>query len=201
MYRPQHFKEERTQVLHAAMARIGCAALVSQSLDATQMPLLLDADDGALGTLSGHMARANPHWKSAAGEGLAIFLGPHAYVSPNWYPSKAETGKAVPTWNYITVHARGAIRWIQDADWLRAHGATLSDTHEEGRAQPWAVTDAPASYIDSLVRAIVGFEITIETLEGKWKLSQNRSDADRDGVRAGLVQGGHAEMARLMDQA
>ena len=200
MYIPDAFREDRPDLLQDAMRRIGFATLVTTGLEANHLPMLLQAKDQT-SVLRGHVARANPVWKAGDGAALAIFLGPHAYVSPGWYPSKAETGKAVPTWNYITVHARGAIRWIQDADWLRAHGATLSDTHEEGRAQPWAVTDAPASYIDSLVRAIVGFEITIETLEGKWKLSQNRSDADRDGVRAGLVQGGHAEMARLMDQA
>ena len=196
MYIPDAFREDRPKLLQDAMRLIGFATLVTTGLEANHLPMLFQD-----GVLRGHVARANPVWKAGDGAVLAIFLGPHAYVSPGWYPSKAETGKAVPTWNYITVHARGPVRWIQDADWLRAHVATLSDTHEAGRAQPWAMTDAPAAYIDSLVSAIVGFEITIETLEGKWKLSQNRSDADRDGVRAGLVQGGHADMARLMDQA
>ena len=198
MYRPPHFREERREILHAAMAGIGFAALVSQSLDATQMPLLLDANDGELGTLSGHMARANPHWKNAAGEGLAIFLGPHAYVSPNWYPSKAETGKAVPTWNYITVHARGPIRWIQDADWLRAQVTALSAHHEGPRPDPWKVEDASAGYIDGLVRAIVGFELTIQAIEGKYKLSQNRPEVDQQGVRDAFTREGRDDIARLM---
>jgi transcriptional regulator len=139
-------------------------------------------------------------WKQGAGEALAIFLGPHAYVSPSWYPSKAETGKAVPTWNYLTVHARGSINWIQDGDWLRAHVTALSARHEAGRAEPWAVSDAPASYVDSLLRAIVGFELTIAGIQGKWKLSQNRDAADHAGVREGLAQDGHSDLSRLMDE-
>ena len=197
MYRPQHFKEERTQVLHAAMARIGFAALVSQSLDATQMPLLLDADDGALGTLSGHMARANPHWKSAAGEGLAIFLGPHAYVSPNWYPSKAEHGKQVPTWNYIAVHARGVVTVHDDPAWLRTHLEILTGAHEAARPAPWKVSDAPETYIAAQLKGIVGITLRITALEGNWKLSQNKADADFEGVRAALIAQG-AAVADLM---
>jgi transcriptional regulator len=194
MYVPDHFREDRPDVLQDAIRRIGFATLVTTGMEANHLPMLLQD-----GMLRGHVARANPVWKAGDGAGLAIFLGPHAYVSPSWYPSKAETGKAVPTWNYLTVHARGHIRWIQDAAWLHTHVAGLSDTHETGRAEPWAVTDAPAAYIDSLVRAIVGFEITIESLEGKWKLSQNRSAVDQGGVRDGLQRDGHADMARLMD--
>lgn len=194
MYVPDHFREDRPDVLQDAIRRIGFATLITTGMEANHLPMLLQD-----GLLRGHVARANPVWKSGEGAALAIFLGPHAYVSPGWYPRKAETGKAVPTWNYLTVHARGHIRWIQDAAWLHAHVGSLSDTHEAGRAEPWAVTDAPAAYIDSLVRAIVGFEICIETLEGKWKLSQNRSEADRDGVRDGLARVDHADMARLMD--
>jgi transcriptional regulator len=194
MYVPDHFREDRPDVLQDAVRRIGFATLITTGMDANHLPMLLQD-----GMLRGHVARANPVWKAGDDEALAIFLGPHAYVSPGWYPSKAETGKVVPTWNYLTVHARGAIRWIQDADWLRAHVDALSDAHEAGRAEPWAVADAPTAYIDSLVRAIVGFEIAIETLEGKWKLSQNRSDPDREGVRDNLVRDGHAELARLMD--
>ena len=132
-----------------------------------------------------------------------MFLGPHAYISPSWYPSKAETGKAVPTCNFITVHARGPIARFDDADWLRRHVGALTrmheaGTHEAGRARPWAVEDAPGDYIDGMLRAIVGFELTITRLEGKWKLSQNRSAADIEGVRRGLAQEGDDEMARLM---
>jgi len=195
MYVPDHFREDRPDVLHDAVRRIGFATLVTQGLDANHLPMLLQD-----GVLRGHVARANPVWKAGAGEALAIFLGPHAYVSPNWYPSKAETGKAVPTWNYITVHARGTIAWIQDADWLRAHVTALSETHERPRENPWSVGDAPASYVDAMLRAIVGFELAVTDIQGKWKLSQNRDDADRAGVRDGLLKDGNADLSRLMDQ-
>ena len=199
MYIPDHFREDRPDVLHDAMRQIGFATLVTQGLDANHLPMLPEAK-GERSVLRGHVARANPVWKSGPGEALAIFLGPHAYVSPNWYPSKAETGKAVPTWNYITVHARGTIAWIQDGDWLRAHVGALSATHEAGRENPWAITDAPASYIDSMLRAIVGFELSIAKLEGKWKLTQNRDAADRAGVREGLLRDGHEDLSRLMSK-
>lgn len=194
MYTPDHFREDRPQVLHDAVRRIGFATLVTTGLEANHLPMLLDG-----GVLRGHVARANPVWKQGDGAALAIFLGPHAYVSPSWYPSKAATGKAVPTWNYITVHARGAIRWIQDGDWLRNHITALSDSHEEKRPEPWKVNDAPAIYIDILLRAIVGFELTIETLEGKYKLSQNREASDRDGVREALTREGRTDLSGLME--
>ena len=194
MYVPDHFREDRPDVLHQAMRQIGFATLVTKNLDANHLPMLLGD-----GVLRGHVARANPVWKSGEGAALAIFLGPHAYVSPNSYPSKAETGKAVPTWNYITVHARGPIRWRQEPDWLRTHVTALSQQHESGRPAPWAVSDAPANYVDGLLRAIVGFELTIESLEGKYKLSQNRDATDRAGVRDAFEGEGLAELARLMD--
>jgi transcriptional regulator len=194
MYVPDHFREDRSDVLHEAVRRIGFATLVTQNLDANHLPMLLDN-----GVLRGHVARANPVWKSGEGAALAIFLGPHAYVSPNWYPSKAQTGKAVPTWNYITVHARGTIRWIQDGEWLRANVTALSQAHEAGQPAPWKVSDAPASYVDGLLRAIVGFELTIENLQGKCKLSQNRGGADRAGVREAFEREGLTDLARLMD--
>ena len=194
MYVPDHFREDRTEVLHQAMRQIGFATLVTQGLDANHLPMLLDGN-----VLRGHVARANPVWKQAEGPALAIFLGPHAYVSPNWYPSKAETGKAVPTWNYITVHARGRIAWRQEPDWLRAHVTALSDAHEAQRAQPWAVGDAPETYIQTMLRGVVGFELTIESLQGKYKLSQNRDAADRAGVREAFGGEGLTDLARLMD--
>lgn len=193
MYVPDHFREDRTDVLHQAVRDIAFATLVTPGLDANHLPMLLGE-----GVLRGHVARANPVWKNGDSEALAIFLGPHAYVSPNWYPSKAQTGKAVPTWNYLTVHARGTIRWISDADWLRTHVAVLSDAHEATREAPWKVGDAPASYIDSLLRAIVGFELAVTNLEGKWKLSQNRDAADRAGVKNGLRHDGHEDLSRLI---
>ncbi|MEY4965816.1 MAG: hypothetical protein RL274_1399 [Pseudomonadota bacterium] len=196
MYVPDHFREDRADVLRQAMQRIGFATLVTQGLQANHLPMLLEG-----GVLRGHVARANPVWKDGDGEALAIFLGPHAYVSPNWYPSKTQTGKAVPTWNYLTVHARGVIRWVQDAEWLRAHVTALSDAHEAPREEPWKVSDAPSSYVDGLLRAIVGFEFSITSLDGKWKLSQNRDAADRAGVRDGLQRGGHEELSHLMAQS
>jgi transcriptional regulator len=194
MYVPDHFREDRTEVLHQAMRQIGFATLVTQGLDANHLPILLDGN-----VLRGHVARANPVWKQAEGPALAIFLGPHAYVSPSWYPSKAETGKAVPTWNYITVHARGRIAWRHEPDWLRAHVTALSDAHEAQRAQPWAVGDAPETYIQTMLRGVVGFELTIESLQGKYKLSQNRDAADRAGVREAFGREGLTDLARLMD--
>ncbi len=196
MYVPDHFREDRTDVLHQAVREIAFATLVTPGLGANHLPMLLSD-----GVLRGHVARANPVWKGGDGEALAIFLGPHAYVSPNWYPSKAETGKAVPTWNYLTVHARGSIRWTQDADWLRAHVTALSDAHEAPREEPWKVGDAPASYIDALLRAIVGFELTVTGLEGKWKLSQNREAGDRAGVHEGFSREGRDDIACLMDKS
>jgi transcriptional regulator len=203
MYIPDHFREDRPAVLHGAMRAISFATLVTAGeggIDANHMPMLLDEQAG---TLRGHFARANPVWRTLKpdAEVLAMFLGPHAYVSPGWYPSKAETAKAVPTWNYITVHARGTITTHQDSDWLRAHVGALSDTHEAGRAEPWALSDAPDAYIDTMLRAIVGFEIKIAWLEGKWKLSQNRSADDIAGARDGLARDGHAALAERMGGA
>jgi transcriptional regulator len=198
MYIPDHFREDRPEVLHDAVRSIGFATLVTQDLDANHLPMLLQESESGH-VLRGHVARANPVWKTGEGKALAIFLGPHAYVSPNWYPSKTETGKAVPTWNYISVHARGAIRWIQDTEWLRSHVGQLSAVHEAGRDLPWMISDAPAKYIDSMLKGIVGFELAIQTLEGKWKLSQNRDAADHAGARDGLRRDGRADVARLMD--
>lgn len=197
MYVPDHFREDRPEVLHDAVRRIGFATLVTADLEANHLPMLLSKDGKFL---RGHVARANPVWKKGDGEALAIFLGPHAYVTPNWYPSKAETGKAVPTWNYVTVHARGALRWVQDADWLRAQVASLSDAHEAAREEPWKVADAPTSYVDAMLRAIVGFELSVAVLEGKYKLSQNRDAADRAGVREGLARDGQDALSHLMDR-
>lgn len=180
-------------MLADAMRAIGFATLVTDGLTANPLPMLLQD-----GVLRGHVARANPVWQAGDGAALAVFLGPHAYISPSWYPSKAETGKAVPTWNYIVVQARGRIRWIQDGEWLRAHVSALSDAHEQARSEPWQISDAPAGYIDALVRGIVGFELAIESLDGKYKLSQNRDARDRDGVRDGLMRDGHDDLAKVI---
>jgi transcriptional regulator len=138
--------------------------------------------------LRGHVARANPLWKRAAGaEVLVVFTGPQAYITPSWYPTKAETHKVVPTWNYTVVQARGPLRAIEDAPWLHALVSGLTAHHEAPRAQPWAVADAPDDYVQVMLRAIVGIEIELTQLVGKWKVSQNRNEADRNGVAAGLA--------------
>ena len=193
MYVPDHFRENRTEVLHDAMRQIGFATLVTQNLEANHLPMLLEGN-----VLRGHVARANTVWKTGEGEALAIFLGPHAYVSPSWYPSKQATGKAVPTWNYVTVHAKGRIRWLQEADWLRAHVTKLSETHESARPEPWTIDEAPESYIAAMLKGIVGFELEIAQLDGKYKLTQNRDEADREAVRDAYGREGRADMARLM---
>jgi transcriptional regulator len=199
MYNPPHFREERPEILHQAIAGIAFATLVTQGADgmeANHLPFLLDAERGVL---RGHVARANPVWKEArtTREALVIFLGPDAYVTPSWYATKAATGKVVPTWNYLAVHARGTLEFFDDAARLRTLVTDLTRTHEAGRARPWTVSDAPSGYIDTMLRAIVGVELTITRLEGKWKLSQNRDAADREGVRAGL-RGENPDIAEYM---
>jgi transcriptional regulator len=196
MYIPDPFREARPEVLHDAVRQIGFATLVTRDLDANHLPMLLEGN-----VLSGHVARANPAWKAGEGEALAIFLGPHAYVSPSWYPSKAQTGKAVPTWNYIAVHAKGRIRWIQDGAWLRAHVTRLSHAHESPRPEPWTIDEAPESYIEAMLRGIVGFELEIAQLDGKYKLTQNRDAADREAVAEAHAREGREDMARLMGKS
>ena len=193
MYLPAAFKEERVDVLHDAIRRIKVGTLVTMGVDgleASHLPMLIDPEPAPYGTLVGHLARANPQWKRAAPapEALVTFLGPNAYVTPSWYAAKREHGKVVPTWNYIAVHAYGTPRFIEDRDALLGIVTRLTDAHESGRKAPWAVTDAPADYIDGMLKAIVGVALPITRLEGKWKLSQNRSAADRAGVREGYVQ-------------
>ena len=190
MYLPAHFAESRADVMHALIHARPFATLVTQGAagpDANHLPLHLDANSSPQGTLSGHVARANPLWREADGTGvLAIFHGPQAYVTPSWYPSKREHGKAVPTWNYVVVHARGRLRVVDDAIWLRRQLELLVDSHESGFADPWRIADAPRDYIDKMLAAIVGIEIEITDLTGKWKLSQNQAEANRAGVVAGL---------------
>jgi transcriptional regulator len=192
MYLPASFKEERVPVLHDAIRRIKVGQLVtlgSEGLEASPLPMLIDPEPAPFGTLYGHLARANPQWKRAAAtpEALVTFLGPNAYVTPSWYAAKREHGKVVPTWNYITVHATGTPRWIEDRDELLGIVTRLTNTHEGERKAPWAVTDAPADYIDGMLKAIVGFALPITRLDGKWKLSQNRNPADIAGVREGTA--------------
>jgi transcriptional regulator len=192
MYVPAHFSETRVEVLHQLIRTQPLAALVHtgpRGLDANHIPMLIDGKAGAHGLLRGHVARANPvHGEAVNGsEVLAIFQGPGHYISPNWYPSKQAHGKDVPTWNYIVVHARGRIEWHAEADWLLNLVSALTNANEAHREQPWQVSDAPADYIDRMLKSIVGFEIPIDELTGKWKLSQNRKPEDRSGAIAGLA--------------
>ena len=193
MYLPPHFEQPDREAVARLLADHPLALLAWTSAAgpaAEHLPLLWDRGpgDGAHGTLRGHVARANPVWREAAGaEVLAAFQGPQAYITPSWYPSKAANAKVVPTWNYAVVHLRGTLRVIEDAAWLRALVGRLTDVHEASRTQRWQVDDAPADYIEQMLRAIVGIEIEVTSLQGKWKLSQNRSAADRAGVAAGLA--------------
>ena len=155
---------------------------------ATPLPLLLVAEEGELGTLHGHLAKANPQWTAAVrGEALAIFGGPDAYVTPSWYASKREHGRVVPTWNYETVHAHGVPEFYEDEDRLLEQVTRLTRLHEGGRAEPWAVTDAPERFVRGQLRGIVGLRLPVARFEGKRKMSQNRSAEDRAGVAAGLA--------------
>jgi transcriptional regulator len=192
VYIPRSFAETDRDALHGFIERHPLGALVTASsahgLFATHLPLLLDRERGPFGVLQGHVARANPHHELAASgdSGLVIFSGPDAYVTPSWYPAKQEHGKVVPTWNYIAVHATGVLRFIEDRDFLMAHLDRLTDRHEATQSHPWAMHDAPLDYLEQLAKATVGVEIEITSLEGKFKLSQNRSAADAHGVMVGL---------------
>jgi transcriptional regulator len=203
MYLPAHFSEPRLDVLHEAIRASGLATLVTAGpggLDASHLPFLLDPTPGPLGRLIGHLARANPQWQEPAGsqEALAIFLGPDAYVTPSWYVTKRETGKVVPTWNYLAIHAHGRLVFIHDQHRLLEIVTRLTDRHEATRPSPWRVSDAPTDYVETMLKGIVGIELTITRLEGKWKASQNRSEPDRDGVAEGLEREGMAGLASLV---
>jgi transcriptional regulator len=191
MYVPPAFKDDDLASLHATMRAARLANLVTATADglvATPLPLILDPAEGSHGVLYGHVARANPQWKSApTGEAMAIFMGPDAYVTPAWYAAKQETGKVVPTWNYVAVHAYGPVEFFEDADRLRDVVTRLTNLYEQSRPAPWAVTDAPEDYIRSMLRGIVGVRMPIMRIDGKRKLSQNRSAEDRAAVAAGLA--------------
>ncbi|HBP47260.1 MULTISPECIES: FMN-binding negative transcriptional regulator [Pseudomonas] len=192
MYVPRAFAVDDIKILHQQMQASPLPVLVthaSQGLLASHVPMLLNPDEGPCGTLYGHLARANPHWQDLAQgtEALVIFAGEQAYISPTFYPGKADHGKAVPTWNYLAVHAYGMAEVFDDAERLLALVSRLSDRHEANRPTPWAVSDAPADYVDSMLKAIVGFRLPITRLQGKRKLSQNRDARDQAGVRQGLL--------------
>jgi transcriptional regulator len=206
MYIPKHFEERDLGVLHALMRSHPLGTWVTPAegtLEVNHIPFLVDASRGEHGTLVGHVARANPIWKSDSRdrESVVIFQGPQTYITPSWYPSKHAHGKAVPTWNYAVVHVHGVPRAIEDAGWLRQHVEALSDLHESGRAVPWSVSDAPPDFIESMLKAIVGIEIPITRITGKWKTSQNRPLPDKLGTIAGLYERGDAaahDMAALV---
>ena len=207
MYMPPAFAETRLPVLHDAIRGAGLANLVTvgaagttAGLFATPLPFLLDPEAGPHGTLLGHLARANPQWRSfdPAVEALAMFQGPDSYITPSWYETKRETGKVVPTWNYVTVHAYGTLEVFEDAADLLEAVTRLTHRHEAARPDPWAVNDAPAPFIQSQLKGIVGIRLVITRIEGKWKMSQNRSVADRGGVVAGLAAEGRVDTAGLI---
>ena len=208
MYTPPLFREDRGEVLHALMGQHSLATLVTSADDglvANHLPLLLHPNEGAHGVLRGHLARANPQWRSLRTEvhALAIFQGPSAYVTPSWYGTKQETGKVVPTYNYVVVHAHGPLRVVEDSDQLEGHVRALTEFHEARLGSGWSVDDAPHEFIREQLKNIVGIELTIVKLEGKWKVSQNRLPADRAGVAAGLRAldhvAGDAESAIMAD--
>jgi transcriptional regulator len=191
MYVPAHFEETRPEILHQLIRDHALATLVTlgpEGLNANHIPFELDPGPAPFGTLRGHVARGNPVWRdfSRDVEALAVFQGPQAYISPSWYQTKRESGKVVPTYNYIVVHAYGPMRIIEDRTWLRGLVERLTTRYEAGRAEPWKVTDAPADFVEQMLGAIIGIEIPLTKVLGKWKVSQNRPSADRDGVVTGL---------------
>ena len=207
MYRPEHHRVDNLSLMHALMRARPFVALVSESAEglyATHLPTVLK-NDGPYGVVEFHLARASPHWKYLAerNEVLMIFQGPEGYITPNWYPSKAEHAKVVPTWNYAVVHAYGRPEVMQDTDWLRRHVAELTAQQEKSEVKPWALTDAPETFIQVMLRGIIGFRLAITRLEGKWKMSQNREMKDRDGVVRALGKrgvGDDLEMAEIISR-
>ncbi|MER8373796.1 FMN-binding negative transcriptional regulator [Mesorhizobium sp. M1406] len=193
MYEPPHFRETRPDILHGLIRAHPLGLLISNGPEgpvANAIPFLLDADVGPNGRLRAHLARANPQWRlladNPASPVLVVFQGSDAYVTPSWYETKRETGKVVPTWNYAIVQVRGTVTVMDDQDWLARQIADLTASQEGTRETPWAVTDAPAPFIQSQIKGIIGLEIEISEIHGKWKVSQNRPVADRVGVAQGL---------------
>jgi transcriptional regulator len=205
MYTPPAFKDDDLDSIRTTIRAARLANLVTATADgpvATPLPLLLDEREGERGVLYGHVAKANPQWRTAPiGEALAIFMGPEAYVTPSWYATKQETGKVVPTWNYIAVHAYGPVEFFEDAERLLQVVTRLTNMHEQSRAEPWAVSDAPGDFVAAQLHGIVGLRIPVTRFEGKRKMSQNRPEADRVRVAAGLAGSDNAqdrEVAQLI---
>lgn len=208
MYLPSHFEESRVEVLHDLIRAHPFATLVTLSsggINANHIPLHLSQEPGRFGTLRGHVARANPMWSDLVQdvEALAIFQGPESYITPSWYPTKREHGKVVPTWNYVVVHAYGSLRVIDDPAWLRSQLEALTAQHEASFSDPWSISDAPREFTDRLIGAIVGIELVITRLTGKWKVSQNQPARNQAGVVSGLKERGSrgaSEMAALVEE-
>lgn len=197
LYTPPAFRVDDLPLLLDHIARTSLASFITAGADGpivSHVPLVHEPSETGMGRLIGHLARANPQWQGTdpSKPALAVFMGPDAYVSPSWYPSKAETGRVVPTWNYAVVHVRGALTFFDDAERLRAAVERLTHHHEGRRTDPWQVSDAPERFVASQLKGIVGFEIAIASIDGKYKLSQNRSERDREGVIAGLALEGNA---------
>jgi len=207
MYIPKHYEETNLLVLHSLVRAHPLATWATPGegeLVVNHVPFILDSSRGELGTLMGHVARANTVWQvfSRTIHSVVVFQGAESYITPSWYPSKHAHGKAVPTWNYAVVHAHGLPVVIEEKAWLLDHLNQLTDIHEGDQALPWKVSDAPADYIERMVAGIVGIEIPISKLVGKWKVSQNRSESDKLGVVAGLLARGNRkseEMAALVN--
>ncbi|MBF9231873.1 FMN-binding negative transcriptional regulator [Microvirga alba] len=208
MYQPPHFREDRLEVQHALIQAHPLGLLVttgSTGLIANPFPFALDASASPKGTLRAHLSRANPQWRDfdPDQEALVIFQGTEAYITPSWYEAKRETGKVVPTWNYAVVQAYGRMTVIDDPDWLLRQIGAVTRQQEAARPEPWAVTDAPADYVAAQLKGIIGVEIEISRIEGKWKVSQNRSEADRQRVASGLrgtATDAAQQMADLVDE-
>jgi len=206
MYVPKHFAVDEPDALYRAMSDIAAATIVGQGLDgmiASHVPVEIQREPAPYGRIRCHIARANPQAKAlAAGqEVLAIFQGPQGYISPSWYPSKQTNhGKVVPTWNYLAIHAYGTVELFEGKDALLPHLEALPNRHEAGRAEPWAVSDAPEEFVETLCRGIIGIEITITRIDGKKKMSQNRPEADRAGMLAGLKAEGRNDLIKLAEE-
>lgn len=203
MYVPPAFRESDLSSSHETMRACGLAQLVTATATGvlcTPLPLLLDSSEGVMGTLYGHVAKANPQWREAVvGDALAIFMGPDAYVSPSWYESKQQDGKVVPTWNYLAVHACGPVEFFDDADRLLDVVTRLTVRHEAARPERWSVADAPAEFVRAQLKGIVGLRLPITRIDAKRKASQNRSAEDRAGVKAGLSQSDRADERHAAD--
>lgn len=209
MYLEKRYEETRVEVMQGLIRDHPLATLVTQGadgLDANHIPMIIDESPAPYGTLRGHIARANPLLRNIAKntEALAIFHGPNTYISPSWYVTRHETGKVAPTWNYAVVHAHGPLRIVEDAAWIRAQLEALTAHNESAFPEPWAVSDAPEEFVEGLIGAIVGFEMPVTRMTGKWKVSQNQPQRNQASVVEALLANAQpfaSDMAALVEQA